>query len=209
MSDNATSADNQQGSPAKRDPSETTRRTPLCKKEIKAYFLGALHDGTFSSNKRFRISQKGKGWLKILKRLLEEINYSSWIYKEGKDRDVYVLETLAPFLNFNFNPETLRNKNEMKSYIRGFFDAEGGIPRFKKDRFYIQLTQNDKEKLKKIKNILSNLGIRTGKIHNPSKKVAPEYWRMYVLTKSQKDFVRKIGSLHPKKINTLTERKMI
>jgi len=65
--------------------------------------LGALHDGTFSSNKRFRISQKGTEWLEVMKHLLKSINYSSWIYQEGKTRDVYVLETLADFLDFNSN----------------------------------------------------------------------------------------------------------
>ena len=65
MSKNVFSADNQQGS--LRDPSETTRQAP----SIKAYFLGALHDGTFSSNKRFRISQNGTDWLKILKKLFK------------------------------------------------------------------------------------------------------------------------------------------
>jgi len=60
MREKVSSADNQQGSLS--DPSETTRRAPL----IKAYLLGALHDGTFSSNKRFRISQVGTDWLKIL-----------------------------------------------------------------------------------------------------------------------------------------------
>jgi len=82
MSKNATIAENQQGSLSyatlnnsqltincqllkvncsqSNDPSETTRRAPFLDKEIKAYFLGALHDGTFSQNKRFRISQKGQ-----------------------------------------------------------------------------------------------------------------------------------------------------
>ena len=79
MSDKATSAVNQQGS--LRDPSETTRRTPISQEEIKTYLLGALHDGTFSSNKRFRISQKGTDWLKCLKKLFKQIGYNSWIYK--------------------------------------------------------------------------------------------------------------------------------
>ena len=149
MRENTSSADNQQGS--LRDPSETTRRAPLSEKAIKAYLLGALHDGTFSSNKRFRISQKGTEWLKVLKKLFAKVGYNSWIYKEGKDRKVYVLETLADFLDFKFDPLQL-NKNEEKIYyIKGFFDAEGGIPRNSNTRFYIQLMQNDKEKLKKLK----------------------------------------------------------
>jgi hypothetical protein len=71
MSNKVSSAGNQQGSRLIGDPSETTRRTPLSEKEIKSYLLGALHDATFSSNKRFRFPQKGTDWLKLLKSLLK------------------------------------------------------------------------------------------------------------------------------------------
>ncbi len=211
MSKNASSADNQQGSlPHLRDdPSETTRRAPLSKKVIKAYLLGTLHDGTFSSNKRFRISQKGTEWLKILQKLFKELGYNSWIYKEGSNRKVYVIETLADFLDFKFDPLRLIAKEEKIGYIRGFFDAEGGIPRNSKARFYIQLTQKDKKKLEKLKKILKDLKIETGKIHNPSKKVDPKYWRMYILADYQRKFVTKINSWHPRKIKTLRKRMVI
>ena len=207
MSKNASDAANQQGS--LRDPSETTRQAPFSEKAIKAYLLGSLHDGTFSSNKRFRISQKGTEWLKFLQGLFNKLGYNAWIYKEGLDRKVYVLETLADFLDFKFNPLRLERKEEKINYIKGFFDAEGGIPRDSRARFYIQLTQNDKEKLEKLKKILRDLGIKTGKIHNPSYKVDPNYWRMYVLADSQERFVRKISSWHPRKIKTIRERMKI
>lgn len=203
MSNKATSAVNQQGS--LRDPSETTRQTPTSQ-EVKAYLLGALHDGTFSSNKRFRISQKGTKWLKKLKKLFKQIGYNSWIYQEGKTRNVYVLETLANFLDFTFDPLLLKSKQEKMNYIRGFFDAEGGIPRNNSAKFYIQLTQSDQEKLLKLKKILDNLGIKTGKIHNPSKRIDPKYWRMYVLTESHQDFIKKIKSWHPRKVKILEKR---
>jgi intein-encoded DNA endonuclease-like protein len=201
MSKNASSADNQQGSLS--DPSETTRQTPI----LKAYLLGALHDGTFSSNRRFRISQIGTDWLKILQNFFSQLGYKSWIYKEGKYRRVYVLETLADFLDFKFNPLKLNSEKEKIGYIRGFFDAEGGIPRNYQARFYIQLTQNNREKLEKLKIILEDLGIKTGKIHNPSQSVDPNYWRMYILTNSQKIFLAKIGTWHPRKIKTLRRKK--
>ena len=207
MSKNASDAANQQGS--LRDPSETTRQAPFSEEAIKSYLLGSLHDGTFSSNKRFRISQKGTEWLKILQRLFNKLGYNAWIYKEGSDRKVYVLETLADFLDFKFNPLRLERKEEKINYIKGFFDAEGGIPRDSRARFYIQLTQNDKEKLEKLKKILRDLGIKTGKIHNPSYKVDPNYWRMYVLADSQKRFIEKISSWHPRKIKTIRERMKI
>ena len=196
-------ADNQQGS--LRDPSETIRRAP----SIKAYLLGALHDGTFSSNKRFRISQVGTDWLKILQGLFRKLGYNSWIYKEGKYRRVYVLETLADFLDFNFNPLKLETDDEKIGYVKGFFDAEGGIPKDEKARFYIQLVQNDREKLVKIKEILNGLKIETGKIHNPSYSVDPDYWRMYIPAKSQQSFLKKIGTWHPRKIKTLKRRMVI
>jgi len=122
---------------------------------------------------------------------------------------VYVLETLADFLDFTFDPLRLNVKEEKTAYIRGFFDAEGGIPRDKKERLYIQLSQKDKEKLEKLKKLLNDLGIKTGKIHNPSQKVDPNYWRMYVLAESHKKFLRIIGSWHPRKIRTLEKRMKI
>ncbi len=59
MSNNATGADNQQGSPllakyASYDPSETTRRTPS-KNEMSAYLQGALHDATLRIKNRTKI----------------------------------------------------------------------------------------------------------------------------------------------------------
>ena len=207
MRKNVSSADNQQGS--LRDPSETTRRAPLSEKEVRAYLLGSLHDGTFSSNKRFRISQKGTEWLRVLQKLFYKLGYNSWIYKEGSDRKVYVLETLANFLDFRFNPLELNQNEEKIGYIRGFFDAEGGIPKSSKARFYIQLTQNDKKKLEKIKKLLNDLEIKTGKIHNPSQKVDPNYWRMYILADSQETFIEKINSWHPRKVRTLRKRMKI
>ena len=211
MSDKVASAGNQQGSrPALYgiDPSETTRRAPYSERNIKAYLNGALHDATFSSNRRFRYAQKGTEWLKVLKVLLKKIGHNSWIYKEGKDRDVYVLETLANFLDFKCNPLKFKTRAEKIAYIRGFFDAEGGIPKNNK-RFYIQLVQSDKQKLQKIKRILEEIEIKTGKIHNPSVRVDPEYWRMYVLAGSRKRFAEKITSWHPRKIKIFRTRMVI
>ena len=212
MRKKATNADNQQGSPStasRSDPSETTRRSPLFKRIIKAYFLGALHDGTFSSNHRFRISQKGTAWLIILRKLLKEIEYNSWIYKEGATRDVYVHETLASFLDFRFNPLALKASGEKIAYVRGFFDAEGGITHRRKAPFYIQLVQKNKQKLELLKRLLIEVRIQVGEIHNPSVRVDPEYWRMFVLAGSRQRFIRLIGSWHPRKILILNKRMVI
>ncbi len=205
---------NQQGSPRHchrqtRDPSETTRRDPTDGKVIRAYMNGALHDGTYSSNHRFRISQKCVAWLQIMKVLLAHIGYSSWIYQEGKTRNVYVLETLAEFLNFELNPLELGSKIEQQAYLRGFFDAEGGIPHDIHARFYIQLTQKNQQKVQMLKNMLADMGIMCGKLHNPSKRVDPDYWRVFVRAESLMSFVEHIGSWHPEKRRRFNQRNVI
>ena len=213
MSNNVSSADYQQGSPlyvrwAYDDPSETTRRTPSCK-EMRAYLQGALHDATLNKGKLYRFSQKDKKWLCLIKFLLKHLGYNSWIYKEGASRDVYVLETLAGFLDFAFDPTKLKSKKEKSAYIRGFFDAEGGAPSDISAKFYIQLAQKNRRKIENLKFILNSLGISVGKIHNPSKKVDPDYWRIFISTKSHKDFIKVIWSWHPKKQDIFARRMKI
>jgi len=191
------------------DPSETTRRSPSLEKKIKAYLQGALHDASLNKRKRYRFTQKGDEWLLELKKMFEKLEYRAWIYKEGSTRDVYALETLAEFLDFRFDPLSLSAKEEQGAYIRGFFDAEGGIPHQRKARFYIQLVQKDLSKIQKIKSILDRLGIATGAVHNPSKKVDPNYWRIFVSAKSYQRFAEVIGSSHPRKRRILQKRMKI
>lgn len=219
MSENALSADNQQGSPTlvarnwllDNDPSETTRRTPISgytRNEIIAYLHGAMHDASLNKKRRVRFTQKYRNWLITLQCLLKSVGSNSWIYKEGRNRDVYVLETVCPNLCFNFDPLNLSTDQEKIAYLRGFFDAEGGVPRNGK-RFYIQLVQKDHAKIKALKQILHELNIFTGKIHNPSHRVDPDYWRIFISARSHKRFAEIIGSLHPIKAEIFRNRMMI
>lgn len=209
MRDNATSAGNQQATQRQYrrwGSSETTSRAPSIA-ECRAYLLGALHDGTFNRyNRRYRFAQVGTDWLMILKNCLAVAGDSSWIYREGAHRRVYILETRAKFLDTQFDPLTLTTLEEQIAYLRGFFDAEGGIPRDPLARFYIQLVQNGRSKLEKLKILLDGLGIQTGKVHNPSVAVDPDYFRMFVLKPSQELFLRTIGTWHPRKLKTLRRR---
>ncbi len=213
MSDKAPSAVNQQGSLRQLtgDPSETTRRTPIAsvrQKEIMAYLQGAMHDASLNKGKRIRFVQKYREWLVVLQNLLAAINVRSWIYKEGKTRDLYVLETVCPYLRFDFDPRAFRSVGQKIAYLRGFFDAEGGIPRNGK-RFYIQLVQKDRSKIELLKEFLRGLGIESGKVHNPSKRVDPDYWRIFVATNSHQKFARTISSHHPIKAEIFRQRMMI
>jgi intein/homing endonuclease len=206
MSNKAIGADNQQATLALRgESSETICQAPFTKEEIIAYLNGALHDASLNKGKRFRFVQKYVDWLKKLQKLLEEVGYRSWIYKEGKNRNLYVLETLCKELDFTFNPKNVKTDREKIMYLRGFFDAEGGVPRIK-GRFYIQLAQKNYQKILTIKKILMDLGIESGKIHNPSKKVDPDYWRIAILAKYHDVFAKTIYSWHPIKSKIFDER---
>ncbi|MBI5140243.1 MAG: LAGLIDADG family homing endonuclease [Candidatus Vogelbacteria bacterium] len=214
MSDNVLSeAENQQGRLVEtREPSETTRQSPLKAKmtrnEILAYLQGAMHDASLNKGTRIRFTQKNRGWLVILQELLAKIGSKSWIYQEGKQRNVYALETVTKELSFTFQASNIRGSKCMKAYIRGFFDAEGGIPHTR-DRFYIQLVQKNWKKVEELKRMLEHLGIGSGKIHNPSKKIDPNYWRLFIASADHKKFATEINSLHPVKRKIFKERMMI
>lgn len=181
----------------------------MSKREYQSYLQGALHDGTRSDqHNTHRISQKGTDWLMRLKEILAELGHSAWIYREGSAREVYVLETTAKFLDVDFDPDILKFDDERIAYVRGYFDAEGGLPQSPDARFYIQFTQKDYDELEKVKIILDDMGIECGEMHNPSVEVDPNYWRFYVRAKSHEDFAEKIGSWHPRKAGILERMKI-
>lgn len=200
-------SDNQQGTPTiVGDSSETTSKAPFhC---IKAYLQGAIHDGTLHKT-TVRISQKNPDWLKNLQKLFKVLGYNSWIYQEGKKRNVYVLETVKRFLDFSFIPADTQCTNCKIFYARGFFDAEGGVPHKIDKFFYIQLSQKNREKIEVIKRILQEFGIKAGKVHNPSFAVDPSYWRIFVSRESLQKFITLIGSWHPVKQKIFMERTKI
>jgi len=216
ISENVLSADNQQERPVifvekqkfKWESSETTRRSPLERKIIISYLDGAIHDASLNKSKRIRFVQKYREWLVVLQDFLKKIGYNSWIYKEGKTRDLWVLETLCTDLSFTTDLLLLETKEEKVAYIKGFFDAEGGIPRNGK-RFYIQLSQKNLKKIKALKSTLENLGINCGKIHNPSFRVDSDYWRVFVSSDSYLKFAQEIGSYHPIKLKIFRQRMKI
>jgi hypothetical protein len=171
---------------------------------VQAYLQGALHDGTRSHSRRtHRFAQKGTEWLGRLHDLFVSIGHRSWIYQEGRGRDVFILETSARFLDTSFDPDRLSDADEQIGYVRGYFDAEGGMPRSPTARFYIQLTQKNRVELGKVKAILESVGIACGAMHNPSARIDPEYWRFFVRTHAHRAFALLIGSWHPRKETTL------
>ena len=86
-----------------------------------------------------------------------------------------------------------------RAYARGYFDSEGGIPRSPQARFYIQFVQKDRGDLEQLRSFLVHDRIACGRLHNPSKRIAPDYWRFYVAAGSHLAFIRRVGSWHPRK----------
>ena len=210
-SDKPTGADNQQGSRSQVfsvcEPTPQRLHAELLEadaRETRAYLLGAARDGTFNrTHKTLRISQADIRWLLVLQEAFLKLDKRSWIYREGK-RDVWVVESTIRLEETEFD-----SSEERAASARGYFDAEGGIPREPSARFYIQLVQKSRADLMQVRSALESLDIRCGRIHNPSVRVDPEYWRFYVLSSSHEDFIRRIGSWHPRKRQLLEARMKI
>lgn len=176
---------------------QTLYNTPAPQKYLKvtkAYILGALHDST-ERKYTYRISQKSKDYVEIISKGIKSLGFKSWTYREGKDRNVYVVEFSKKVVSDYFI-STYKDKTD---YIRGYFDAEGCIPRNLNSRYYIYFAQKNKIDLLELRSYLIDVGIQCGKVHNPSKKIDPDYYRFYVLAKSHKRFSNLVGSLHPEK----------
>ena len=159
-----------------------------------SYLLGVLRDST-SRKTTYRIASKSKLFCLCIKSGIGKLGAKSWIYKEGKKRNLWIIEFSKSLLN----SIKIKSKNDKIDFIRGYFDAEGGIARSPKVRFYIYFCQKDKSDLESVKEYLNDLGIFSGRIHNPSKRIDPNYWRFYIRAKSYRDFANLIGSNHPEK----------
>jgi hypothetical protein len=174
---------------------------------LAAYCQGALRDGTYSARHRtHRIGQADAAWLRFLADILERLGRRSWIYREGRDRRLWVLETTAPFLSLSFDPRALAGRPEGVHYARGYFDADGGMPRDVGARLYFQFVQKDISSLQGVSEILRAAGIGCGRIHNPSRAADPHYWRFFVSAASHRQFMRLVGSWHPRKRLQIADR---
>jgi hypothetical protein len=173
----------------------------------RAYLLGAAGDGTFNRlHRTFRFAQKEREWLARLQELLKSLQHRSWIYREGKARQLHVLETSATFLRERAVTLRFETRAEQIAYVRGYFDAEGGVPSDPNAPFYVQFVQKDRESLTYVRMILEQLGIQCGVLHNPSRQADPDYWRFFVRRGAHQRFIQTIGSWHPRKALRLNQR---
>ena len=216
VSDNPIGAVNQQGSRA--SLLEGAALTPqrlhaellaIDEASLEAYLQGALRDGTCSRHGTHRIGQSDREWLVLIAKILDALGHRSWSYREGRERSFWVLETSAPFLSTRFDASPLVGQLQGLAYARGYFDADGGMPRDPDARLYFQMTQKDRGNLEVVREILESHGIACGRMHNPSVRVDPEYWRFFVRTGSHERFARLVGSWHPRKRQQIYTRMKI
>jgi hypothetical protein len=158
------------------------------------YLLGVLHDAT-KRKTTYRIATKSLNYCKFIKKEINNLNVGAWFYKEGKDRNLWIVEFSRSLLK----GVEIKSRQDKIDYIRGYFDSDGGIAKNSHVRYYIYFAQKDKSDLEEVKIYLEHLRIICGRLHNPSKRVDPNYWRFYVSAKSYKDFARTINSAHPDK----------
>ncbi len=169
--------------------------------ESRACLHGAMRDGTFNRlHGTIRIAQADIRWLNVLQAVIGRMGSKSWIYREG-DRRVWVIESTC-----RAGALDLAVPREAAAFARGYFDAEGGIPHEAEVRFYIQFTQKDRNDLGHVRGVLERLGVRSGRLHNPSVRADPDYWRFYVVSVSHRAFAERIGSWHPRKRELLLRR---
>ncbi|MBY6293904.1 hypothetical protein GLU60_00750 [Nanohaloarchaea archaeon H01] len=135
----------------------------------KAYLKGMLHAST-ERDYTYRISQNNEELTEILSSIIQDLGFDSWTYEEG-DRGVHVVEFSKKLVDgFEIN-----SKPEKRDYIRGYFDADGSVPKSPDVRFYIYFAQKDRKDLREVRKFLEEFKIETGKLHRPSKKSRPDY----------------------------------
>ena len=147
------------------------------------YFLGALRDGNLDvregKNYEIKIGQKDQNWLKLIKNLIEKnfnvpANINNGLVRVTRKNFVSKIvefsEMISPQENWNTPTKlTKLEPNQLIPYIRGFWDAEGGLPKepektTKSEQRYISFHQKNRESLDFIRQKLICLGFNPTKI---------------------------------------------
>ena len=63
----------------------------------KAYIVGILHDAT-ERHTTLRVSQKSLEFVEMVANGIRSLGGNAWIYKEGNNRNVYIVEFSKSFL---------------------------------------------------------------------------------------------------------------
>ena len=159
-----------------------------------AYLIGAMRDGSFSTIPdrgiyRIRLYQKNKDWLNALAVIIEDNfnkkpsfyfdkRHAVWCLSITSKKVFQELSSLAEFTGDQTTWLTPRwiyfGSSAVKSaYVRGFFDSEGSINSFEKmglvpeSEIRVYLAQANAGVLQEIRKIISDFGIRCGRVCGP------------------------------------------
>ena len=64
----------------------------------KTYLLGVMHDSTERKN-TYRISSKENKYIQFLADMIHKMGHNAWTYREGKTREMYVVEFSKKVVN--------------------------------------------------------------------------------------------------------------
>ena len=144
-----------------------------------AYLLGAIRDGAMDirpgKNYEVKVGQKDRQWLVLLQAMFREtFGFGGSITKHMGSYYILritrksVVEELRRVSEFK-SPQSKWNTPSvivhqslriLKTYIRGFFDAEGGVPEDPRKWRYVSFDQKNRESLEFVRNILIRIGYR-------------------------------------------------
>lgn len=180
-----------------------------------AYLFGALRDGSIDirkgKNYEIKIAQKHNDWLKIIKNIIDKnfntvSNINNGLVRVTRKKVVSEMIRLSdmevPQINWN-TPSMIKKSNSDRiiiSYIRGFWDSEGGLPKHpektkKASERYISFHQKNKEALTFIRDKLINFGFNPTKITFCGKVFEFRICRKKEILR----FYKEIGTWHPEK----------
>lgn len=181
-----------------------------------AYLLGALRDATVDfrekENYEIKIAQKDVKWLQLLQKFFEKyfhksgritahVNDTSILRINGKTivkEIIEISEIKIPQDSWE-TPSIIKNSSlsMQVAYIRGFFDAEGGLPKnpLKSNQKYLSLSQKNRESLVFLRNTLTKLGFQPTNL-----TICGKVWEFRLTRKKDIiEFIEKIGSWHYEK----------
>ncbi len=185
-----------------------------------AYILGILRDATIDirkgKNYELKIAQKESSWLEYLNKILyknfnisgkitNHVNGSKILRINGKkfvEEIVAISEFKVPQELWD-TPSIIKKQNiELQlAYLRGFFDAEGGLPKdpLMAKQKYISFSQKNRESLEFIRKILIRKKFQPTNI-----TFCGNVWEFRLTRKNEMiNFCDIVGSSHYDKIRRL------
>ncbi|MBI4181653.1 MAG: LAGLIDADG family homing endonuclease [Candidatus Aenigmarchaeota archaeon] len=177
------------------------------------YLISALRDGNvdyrIGKNYEIKIWQKDERWLTdVLKPIIERrfhctVHVHGHLLRITNKRvvdDIRRLSGIKPWGWHTPAPVKLLPPSRRITYIRGFWDAEGGVPKHperchRAEQRYLSFHQKDREPLVFIRDTLISLGYR------PTNITYCKGAHEFRITRAAHivRFCREIGSLHPEK----------